>query len=384
YNSLILTNNKFREWSTSVFSSHTNPEYIRIENYDPVIAHFYPTQPLTVTNNLEGGNGGTYKVTWDKKSNETQTINSGQSYYAFEYNQALQDVFTLEVQDLSALNTSWFFRNWENGNNSKSRIEAITANNKNFTAIYKGHFRSDNSSAYTSNSQQKIIRDINGYYHTVYSSMGNVYYTYSLTTDFNGNWSQEEWIGENAKNPSIDFYGNNIVIVLEYSLSNTSVISKIKYAWNVIEDKYLIESQEDVAFYPISSFGGAKPVVAYTNGEIYVAYKESASSPLKYWRTYQDGIGQWHTQTGNIPYTTANSFNVTLASKDSQNDIYIAWQERTTTGTANSIKYLYSSLSGTVRSYSSASLSTISSKSGFIHNINPSISIYSTNNPIES
>ncbi|MDP2362686.1 MAG: hypothetical protein Q8M94_02830, partial [Ignavibacteria bacterium] len=176
---------------------------------------FYPTLPLTVTNNLEGGNGGTYKVTWDKKSNEINTINSGQVYYAFD-GSILPDNYTLNVQDFSALNTNWDFLNWSDGLQSSTRIEAITANNKNFTAIYKGHFRSDNSSAYTSNSQQKIIRDINGYYHTVYTSMGNVWYTHSLTTDFSGNWSQEEWIGENAKNPALDFYGNNLLVVANY------------------------------------------------------------------------------------------------------------------------------------------------------------------------
>jgi hypothetical protein len=363
-------NYKFRTWNTAI-DRYVNPKYMRVENNNDIIASLYPTHPLTVTNNLEGGNGGTYKVTWDKKSNETQTINSGQSYYAFD-GSIITDNYTLNVQDFSALNTNWDFLNWSDGLQSNTRIEAITANNKNFTAIYKGHFRSDNSSAYTSNSQQKTIRDNNGYYHTVYSSMSNVWYTHSLTTDFNGNWSQEEWIGENAKNPALDFYSNNLAIVFEYSSTEGTFLQIVMIDITTGSINY----NYDRTPIPSSFFGNSKPVIAYTNGEIYVAYKESVSSTLKFWRNYVNGTGGWVTETGNIPNTTANSVNITVASKDSPNDIHIAWQERTATGTANSIKYMYSTLSSTTRNYSS--LSTISSTSGFIHNINSSISYYSS------
>jgi len=386
----ILQGYKFRHWQITGSTVFDNPLFNSFPHSPPLSPisldiKFYPTQPLTVINNLEGGNGGTYKVTWDKKSNETQTISSGQSYYAFEYNQALQDVFTLEVQDFSALNTNWNFLNWSDDLQSSTRIEAITANNKNFTAIYKGHFRSDNSSAYTSNSQQKTIRDNAGYYHTVYISMGIPWYTKSVTTDFGGEWTQEDepimpYDGV-AKNPSLDFYGDNLLVVFEYSQTEGTFLQLVMI--NMLTGS--INLEYDRTSLPSSFFGNAKPVIAYTNGEIYVAYKESTSSTLKFWRKYVNGTGGWVTETGNIPYTSSNSINVTLANRDNipgTNDIHIAWQERTTTGTANSIKYLYSWLSGTVRSYLSTSLATISSKSGFIHNLNPSISLYSNIYPI--
>ena len=206
----VIQNRRPRDWNNGLIG--TQIEYEMEYGVENVIVYLRPVLPLTVTNNLEGGNGGTYKVTWDKKSNDPQTLNSGESYFAFDGN-IVPDNYTLEIQDFSALNTSWFFRNWKNGNNSKSRIEAITSTNKNFTANYKGNLTSNQTDAYRSNSQQKTVRDDNGYYHTVYSSMGNVWYTHSLTSDFNGNWSQEEWIGENAKNPSLDFYGDNLMVL---------------------------------------------------------------------------------------------------------------------------------------------------------------------------
>lgn len=74
-----IENYLFRNWSTTS-DKYLNPKNQQIINNDDINAFLYHTQPLTVTNYLEGGNGGTYKVTWDKKSNETQTISSGQSY----------------------------------------------------------------------------------------------------------------------------------------------------------------------------------------------------------------------------------------------------------------------------------------------------------------
>ena len=179
-----------------------------------------------------------------------------------------------------------------------------------------------------------------------------------------------------AKNPSLDFYDNNLLVVFEYNQTEGTIGTFLQLVMIDMTSGSITNYEYGKISIPSSSFGGAKPVIAYTNGEVYVAYKESASSTLKFWRNYQDGLGQWQTASGNIPNTTSNSINVTLASKDSPNDIHIAWQERTTTGTANSIKYLYSSLAGTTRDY--LFYATISGKSGFIHNLNPSISYYTS------
>ena len=371
-------NYKVRDWNENTGYGSTFGFEVLNNSYQ-LEARFYPTQPLTVTNNLEGGTSSdNFELTWQNPSPPIGiSWQYGSVYNAFNYQLPTNDLYTIKAlpTDLR-YGTSWQFFNWNTGS-MYDTIRNIKVNAPvSFTANYKGHFRADNSSAYTSNSQQKTVRDDNGYYHTVYSSMGNVWYTHSLTSDFNGNWSQEEWIGENAKNPAIDYYGNNILIVLEHNLPSTAAISKIEFSWNEINGRYEIGLIEDIAFYPASFFGNAKPVITYTNGEIYVAYKESASSQLKFWRKYQVVAGTWLTEYGYIPYTTANSLNVVLAGTDSPNVIHIAWQERTSTGTANSIKYMYSTYAGNNRSYSVPAI--ISNKSGFIHNLNPSISYYTS------
>lgn len=54
------------------------------------------------------------------------------------------------------------------------------------TGILKGQLMSNSTTGISSNSQRKMVRTDNGIYHVMYESMGNVFYTHSLTSNFDG------------------------------------------------------------------------------------------------------------------------------------------------------------------------------------------------------
>ena len=54
------------------------------------------------------------------------------------------------------------------------------------TDTLKGQLMSNDQNGISSSSQRKMVRTDNGIYHVVYESMGNVWYTYSLTANFQG------------------------------------------------------------------------------------------------------------------------------------------------------------------------------------------------------
>ena len=183
------------------------------------ISPFYPNSTITFENGHQNGQkyNGVFlnqdyidpgKSYYTVKADAEQTIPVNGQNRKFYFLNWTGDVNKVEFQDSTALQTGVVFKDA----------------NVVVSAQLKGNLVSGQTDAYSSNSQQKTVRDNNGYYHTVYSSMGNVWYTYSLTSDFNGNWSQEEWIGDNAKNPAIDFYGNNFVLsVYAYTVCNSKV-----------------------------------------------------------------------------------------------------------------------------------------------------------------
>ncbi len=380
----------FRHWDN--YNVLDNPAELKIlSETDKIRTMFYPTQPLTVTNYLEGGTSSdNFEIIWQEVK-PAQSYNYGSQYNAFNYQLPTNDQYTIKALPITDLRygTSWTFFNWNTGSYQDTIKNIKLTAPKLFTANYKGHFRADNINAYSSNSQQKTVRDDNGYYHTVYISMGVLWYTKSVTTDFGGEWTKEENIlpydyDGTAKNPALDFYGNNLIVVYEFNQTTEPIGTFLQLVMINMTTGGVISDNYDRTPFPSTFFGYAKPVIAYTNGEIYVAYKESASSTLKFWRKYQDGIGNWVTAVGNIPYTTANSSNVTIADISISNDLHLVWQEKIRRLEGNSLMYIYSYLSGTVRSYSSTTLSTISSNSGYSYNLNPSISLYSTIYPIVS
>ncbi len=82
------------------------------------------------------------------------------------------------------LGRNWSFLKWSDGVTTQSR-NVIVNNNINLQAQYKGSQVSSINTAYSNSSQRKIVRSTNGWNHTVYESMGHVWYEAKSAS---GNW----------------------------------------------------------------------------------------------------------------------------------------------------------------------------------------------------
>lgn len=158
-------------------------------------------------------------------------------------------------------------------------------------------------------SQRKMVRTDNGQYHVVYESMGTVWYTYSLTSDFYGAWSPDHDLTEGngqAKNPAIDYDGNIAKIVFEYYDPQVGGDAGI----------YLVTGTEadfdEVTTYPSSYFGSAKPVISFTQYEIFVAYRDGTAGGIKQKTKWSEGgpVYDWYwDDEADIPGTNADCIN---------------------------------------------------------------------------
>ncbi len=370
---------KIRHWNTiqNIGSTQT----ILIPNspsFSQVKAYYMPVLPLTVTNNLEGGSGGQYTVTWDKQPSNGITLNSGEIYNAFNYDLTTQDEYTITSGQIpqGLYGTDWTFSNWENNSTSAERTEKITSSNKDFTANYKGHFRSNSVDAFGKNTQSKLFRDDNGIYHLFYISMEKLWYTHSLTTNFTGGWSQEEIFCldlDIVKSFSADILGNKIVFVYEANSPQSEDCGIFFFYYNTQTQRFIddaIITSIDPAF-----LGNALPVISYTPNEQFILYKKDSNSPLKYVRRYLtlNGWSNWEPET-DLPYSNSFSSSPSIAGIKNlgtagQTDaIHIVFQ-----GSERSIKYLYSKLQGNNREFSH--YADISAGSGYYYNQSPSISL---------
>ncbi|MCZ7608646.1 MAG: hypothetical protein M5U17_00625 [Ignavibacterium sp.] len=193
----------------------------------------------------------------------------------------------------------------------------IVFNSPNAVAIatLKGQLMSNSTTGISSNSQRKMVRTDNGIYHLVYESMGNVYYTHSLTSNFDGQWAEEQWVDVDAKNPAIAYYGNIVYIVFEkYSPGNPSntYIKLIDYQ-PTSSGIYHYISEQFLAQYPVSYFGNAKPIVGAGAYFITVVYRKNSTEGLKEKTKWKIG-GNWNWGSENsIPETDANSINPSIA-----------------------------------------------------------------------
>lgn len=155
----------FRYWDGfNIFGNNiVNDKHLGWNYYgNTITAEFNEAHPLTVTNNLEGGSGGSYEVEWTE-TNETTELSSDEVYYAFD-NSDNDDRYKIKPKEQSfpALNTTWYFQNWSDGTTTLEREEAITSTNKDFTANYKGINRTASDQAYASNSQRTFETLPNG------------------------------------------------------------------------------------------------------------------------------------------------------------------------------------------------------------------------------
>lgn len=245
---------------------------------------YYPTIPLTVLNNLEGGSSNNdYEITWHNPNPDIVIPwQFGIDFNAFNFENNSDIYSATASEQFQALGTTWWLHHWDNGSTNTVRPNIQVTAPTTITAYYKGHFRSNDQNAISSNSQRKIVRTDNGIYHVVYESLGQVWYTHSLTSDYYGSWSQDYNIinGEDgqAKNPSIDFEGNIIKIVFEmYAPFIYPDAGIFLVTWEPdANGNYPVEFNEgeDVLHYSSSYFGNAKPVIAYNSVVVFFSLQE--------------------------------------------------------------------------------------------------------------
>ncbi len=172
----VINNYKVRDWNGTILGKVAN--YKLKSNDDAVISYYQPTYPLTVTNYLEGGSGGSYSVTWTNPNPDIQylNINSGDSFYALDFSKN-NDYYKIDVKFTipSQYGTDWYFQNWDDGSTNTTITDLAVTSPTTRTAYYKGNMRSDNSAAFANNNQRKIVKTADGTLHLVYESMGKIW-----------------------------------------------------------------------------------------------------------------------------------------------------------------------------------------------------------------
>ncbi len=141
--------------------------------------------------------------------------NSPYSYGGIFLGQLVQDGIYYSVQSPltqtknlgGAIGTrTFYFQNWSTtggaslqqvGSNPPGydqKAVVFTSAGATVNANLKGQLMSNDQNGVSNPSQRKMVRTDNGQYHVVYESMGTVFYTYSLTSNFYGVWSADEII----------------------------------------------------------------------------------------------------------------------------------------------------------------------------------------------
>jgi hypothetical protein len=226
-----------------------------------------------------------------------------------------------------ALGTTWWFHHWDNGSTNTIRSNIQVTAPTTITAYYKGNLCSNDQNGVKNPSQRKMVRTDNGQYHVVYESMGTVWYTYSLTSNFYGAWSPEEALHNHGKNPAIDYDGNTVKIVFEYydpQVGGEAKICLFTYELGLLVDN---EDIPDVG-YTSSYYGNAKPVISYTQHEIFVAYRTGTTGGIKQKTKWYSTNWDWGTET-DIPGTNADCINPSVTGLRLPAciaDIYIAYE----------------------------------------------------------
>ncbi|MCF8241065.1 MAG: T9SS type A sorting domain-containing protein [Melioribacteraceae bacterium] len=285
------------------------------------------------------------------------------------------------------------FYKWSDGNTENPRNYRIPSTSNNLYAKYKGIQISNDVNAYKSNSQRKFVQTDDGYQHTVYESMGHVWYERS--TDNGSTWflanNNKPLDVNGGKLPSIDYRGNDVAIVWQEKYGGGAVYLKVAYF-----EGYLM-----YPYYPKTVFvdltqsytQNLNPVIAYDyNGRAIVAWENKSNStgypilpigivvaygPLG--RAYPFDPPEWTTfDAVAIPSTNSNCVNPTISAAKNPTDQYnlvynLAWQLNESS-IFSSIKYCKISVNGS-QELNVSSISTISSGSGYLSNKSPSLAL---------
>ena len=251
----------------------------------------------------------------------------------------------------------------------------FTSANATATAVMKGHLLSDKTTAFASNGQRNTIRDINSIYHIFYISMYKIWHTHSLTSDFNGAWSQEEEVplAYGAYHPvslSVDYNGSDQIAIV--------YVDESAFMWHTIINKNTGAVVETHSYSNVvldyNYINSVLPVVAFSPYQLITVYKPSQNSGLYYARKYRvDDNDPWTYEEGiQIPHTSFTSLNPTIVSiKDGpwRDIFFLAFQEGNINTTINYCQTLMSLPLN-------FNFDIISTGSGYNINYSPSISLY--------
>lgn len=299
----------------------------------------------------------------------------------------------------------FYFQNWSAtganllpfGAGNQSRV-VFTSGDAVVQANYKGQGLSNSEEGYANNSQRKFLWTNPGRLHSVYESMGKVWY--ETSTDNGNTWqimNNVSPFGIHSSLPAIAMDYNseyNTFITYRECEDQNCQSSFIKFARFNIPGNNII-SEEAV---PSVGFGdfATNPVIASgfsQNGPVphFVLVYEVKSGlyvdPGIYYAVYKKPtIGQYELAIGptRISGTDLNSFTPTIAVNQSTDAVckyHVAWEQRSTTNLSR-IRYIrldisgYSNLSASLDGY----IENVSYNNGYTRNHKPSIVAYPGNN----
>jgi hypothetical protein len=292
--------------------------------------------------------------------------------------------------DVNGKQITYTFLKWSDGNNDNPRT-FFTSHDVSVTAIMKGQGISDNQNAYSNSSQRKFVRTDDGALHSVYESLGRVWY--EVSTNNGSTWNimngGKPLDSGEGKQPSIDYsyYNHNnspvrqiLIFYQEKFGSGSKVRLKYFHRW---DDQVTYHYQNHVDVATVSgdySTTNTTPVVAFDHlNKIQVAWKNGSNSGLysKYGYIYfiNNNIhnAAISLTIGPTSLTGSNAFNPTIYSlKSGEAKSMFAWEEQS--GSNSSIKYAlldHTQISGDPF--------TVSADNGYTKNFAPSIAGWDNN-----
>lgn len=264
-------------------------------------------------------------------------------------NKPYYSVQAISPQDISLSQTGkthrFYFQNWEYDQNT---IELDNPNSLQTGIVFKdapailnanmkGTQLTNQSSAFSNNSQRKLIRSKSNDLHMVYSSLDKVWYEYSTNNGqtWELSYNSPGFSNTLTKSGSIDYkpkFGtqtivNNIGIVVQEKTGN---LSSIKF-YGVGEDFFYFPDENPVViedtYFPYESYDLTPSFAWSHNGDILVIWKSEMD--LRFWLGYIGPHGVECYETGNIQGVEGEPFNPTLYAGP-QNTFHVAWQENST------------------------------------------------------
>jgi hypothetical protein len=306
---------------------------------------------------------------------------------------------TSQMISINGFDRYFYFQNWEVENPGSAVFQypnhaqtPVVFNQPDavIKAVMKSPQLSNDANGFNGNHQRKTVRTDDGFLHMVYESMGKVWYEYSRDNGQSwilGNSYKSLNNGLSAKNPSIDFIEDNIVITyvsLEaYNSIKLEIFSKNVNNYSYRNSYTLFQHGELNNNYiaPIVALSYGRVLTPILNSKLLLIF-DYPNDVLAYKTADFDLINKTILNISDIealPNTSINSISPALVSykvNTSSKYYHLAYKD----GAA--VKYKRIVLNGSTLSVDRET--TISTGSGFTNNYNPSITILSDNSPVVS